>query len=240
MIVLDTYEVIELINSSESNIYIITPYLKPWIQLERTLEIAANKKKKVTFILRSGEEKKDFVKKLYQNYGFEVYIYEYLHLKLYTADNKAIFSSMNLYDSSNEKNIEMGLIINFSPKDYITFKKEYIYENIFMSNPQFYFKGNFENEYFKYQNNEKQALNEFGKIGYCIVCGKKIDHLKNSNKYEPYYTRCEECYFKNPNLNNYYDKKVNYCYICGEKGNYIIGKPFHENCIKTLKSLRPY
>ena len=241
---LKTYEIsgkiIEMINSSKSNMYIITPYLKPWVQLERALEIASNMSKKITFVLRAGEEKKEFVKKLYSLYGFEVFIYEYLHLKLYIGDQDAIFSSMNLYDSSNEKNIELGLIVKFPPKDMIQFKKEYIYENIFLSKPLFYYKGNFENEYAKFKLIEDKATNKFDEIGYCVLCGKKIDHHKNPNMFNPVYTRCGDCYYKNPNLNDNHNGKVNFCYICGIKGNHIIGNPYHDNCIEMLKKLRPY
>ena len=229
-----------MINSSNDNIYIITPYLKPWIQLERVLEIASNKNKKITFILRAGEEKKEFVKRLYSEYGFEVFIYEYLHLKLYLANNVVIMSSMNLYESSNEKNIEIGVILKFIAKDYVTFKKDYIFENIFLSKPLLYFKGRFENEYANYREIEEKANSIFDEIGFCVVCGKKIDHHKNPNKFNPVYTRCGECYYKNPDLSSDYNNKVNHCYLCGRKGNYLIGSPFHDDCINKLKKLRPY
>ena len=99
--------IIDLLDETKDRCYIITPYIKPWIQLENAFKRFSEHEKKLTLILcnnnnsfNHGNSNLDFIKEYNKKYNFEAYVFENIHMKLYLNDSSLILTSMNLYNSS--------------------------------------------------------------------------------------------------------------------------------------------
>ncbi len=107
-----TTEIIKLIESTQSYCYIVSPYIKIWPQLERVLSMAASKKTFLTFVIREDKGSDKLIELLNGKYGFEVYVIADLHIKLYLNESSCLLSTMNLYDASQQKNLELGYFVS--------------------------------------------------------------------------------------------------------------------------------
>jgi hypothetical protein len=128
-----------------------------------------------------------------------------LHAKIYLNENKALITSMNLYDTSQEKNYEIGVLLK--NKEIIDeYVKTYIIENIFNN-------GKIDELTKKSDNNLYKLLEKnlfFEKyISYCVNCGEPRKY-KRTHKY------CENCFNLTVEEKREFDI-WNYCHECGEK-----------------------
>ena len=165
--------VIQLIEDSREFCYLVSPYIKMWQLLDRTLAKASDQDKRITVITRSGSEDNRDVRKLNKAYGFEIVVLDFLHTKLYVNEKAAIVSSMNLYDTSSTRNHEMALLLNGYEAKKI--KKQIIDDDLLAVQPVHRFAG-------KHTAAQRQKMprcstsrTNFGSRGFCVTCGEKID-----------------------------------------------------------------
>jgi hypothetical protein len=232
---LKTYElsssIVKMISETKSYCYIVSPYVKIWPQLDRVLSIASSNNAYLTFIIREDSKAKQLVQKLNEEYGFEIYVIKDLHIKLYLNESNCIISSMNLYDTSQHNNLEIGYEIGNSYE----VKEEVIEGYILKDKSVVKYAGKFEQE-------RKALLGEINKVkavfhqsGYCISCKTSMD--SDFNPYNPKIVRCKECYFKADDRFDL-ELKTSYCHYCGRTHSSTVNNPFHKDCLQTLKDYR--
>jgi len=219
--------IIEIIEETKEFCYLITPYYKPWPLLERSLNKAAQQRKKIVLIARADQDDSWEVERFNSEYGFDTIEVERLHTKLYLNEKTVLVSSMNLYESSKEYNYELGILLKGSMHSRLFFQK--IIENDILSlKPNRHLAGNYSdaltrlfehnhtNDYLKGTQPDKEES------GYCIRCHATIDKSY-------YYVLCNECFEKWREYQNMeYQEK--YCHHCGRDWSTSKAKPLCERC----------
>jgi len=229
---LQTYElsteIIKLISSTESYCYIVSPYIKLWPQLDRVLNIASKNNVFLTFIIRQEAKSDELVRKLNGEYGFEVFVIKDLHIKLYLNEKRCILSSMNLYDASQQNNLELGYEIGNS----LSVKKELIEEYILLDKSTQHHKGKFEHERSQLLDLVKEAKEKLQHNGFCVVCQGEME--SDFNPFSPWKVRCRNCYDMEENRYS----AIKFCHYCGKEHEASRDKPFHYDCTQVLKKAR--
>jgi hypothetical protein len=142
---------------------------------------------------------------------------------------------MNLYDSSKEKNYEIGYSMD-TMKTSNKFLKTIIWGDILSLRPVLHLEGYHskhkeEEERKKKLEQEKKVFEpdkvyevHYAKHGYCIRCRTSI-RLNPSNPL------CNSCYITWRNYGNP-DFEENYCHICGRETRTAMNKPLCYDCYK--------
>lgn len=230
--ILKTYEIsveiLNIINNTKEYCYIVSPYIKIWPQLDRVLNEASKNKVFLTFVIREDIKSKQLVDLLNKKYGFEVYVIKDLHIKLFLNEQKCLFSTMNLYDASQQNNLELGYFIS----NPLNIKNEIIEKYILGDKSAIQYKGSFEDD--RKQKLESVEVNRENakQYGYCVDCGKKIDLDYN---YNTRIIRCIECYIVSTNNQN---TDINFCHYCGKKMKGLEFNPFHPDCSTKVGMIR--
>lgn len=95
-----------------TDLYLITPYFKPWATLQKEINTAATKNNiRIKLLLRAGEEQKPTVFSLLKEYNefVDIKILADLHAKIYCNDECAMISSLNLLETSAIGCVETGI-----------------------------------------------------------------------------------------------------------------------------------
>lgn len=105
-------EVLKLIESSEGQLVLITPYFDPWVRLTDAIRHAASRPgAKVRLVVRGGgeREKQEAKTSIVRAAGVEVEYLPHLHAKIYLSKTTAIVTSMNLLESSALNSWEIAI-----------------------------------------------------------------------------------------------------------------------------------
>ncbi len=223
-----TTEILNLISSTKSYCYIVSPYIKVWPQLERVLDIASKQETILTFIIRDDVKSSDLVQKLNGEYGFEVIVIKDLHIKLYLNEDKCLLSTMNLYDASQQNNLELGYYVGNSAE----IKNSIIEKYILVDKTAVRYPGKFEDKRNKVLDKVSMAKKILEQQGYCVDCQKQIE--SDFNPYSPRKVRCRDCYYKSEESN----ANIKFCHFCGQTHDSKDMKPFHYDCVRKLKLYR--
>ena len=227
-------EVIQLIAAAKEYCYLVTPYVKLWPQLERALEDASKRGLFLTFIIREDASNDRLIQKLNGDWGFEVVVVKDMHIKLYLNERKAMLSSMNLYDASQQRNLELGYA-SFQPK---TMKEDIIENYILKDSSCVRWPGKFESVREGHYAKVLQAKQKLDKNGYCVSCQKEIQLDARPNAY---YVQCGSCYYNlskaNTNLDEVVTSMVKFCHFCGEVHTPQNHNPFHDPCRSEVSDL---
>lgn len=247
-------QVESIIKDAESFIWIISPYIKLHHRYKDVFKTHINNDKVqivLVFGKNDGERQKslsneeaDFFK---QFPNIEIRYEKRLHAKFYANDFHSIITSMNLYEFSQDNNIEAGVIMETPLLQAIARTKttdaqaiEYfmnVIENselLFRKEPQ-YLKGllgigkryeksivteNKIEDIIKIRKEVIQKPNQMN--GFCIKCGTEIT-LKPTVPY------CNTCYadWKRINDKTHQEK---YCHICGEPNRVSLQFPACKTC----------
>ena len=103
--------IVELIEHSKKYCFLVSPYYKPWPHLTRAIEKAAHQSLRMVFLFRADGQNPSnlrLMEDLNKTFHFDVFFIRNLHSKLYLNENEVVLSSMNLLDSSQENNYEIG------------------------------------------------------------------------------------------------------------------------------------
>jgi phosphatidylserine/phosphatidylglycerophosphate/cardiolipin synthase-like enzyme len=202
-------KIIDIIKETKEYCLIITPYLKEWHHLQNCLKTASDKKKRIIFFFRDLDDQSYNTKKeitnFYNEYKFDIVFIKKLHAKIYLNENETLLASMNLYDTSQKDNYEIGVLLR--NKEIIdNHIKTYIIDEIFNT-------GKIDKLTKKSDNNFYELLENnlfFEKhITYCVNCG-------NPRKYKYGYKYCEKCFIIKKTNRKDFDIWT-YCHLCGEK-----------------------
>lgn len=106
-------ELTKLIKEAKERLILVSPYLKASIHIQERLKTKSKTGTLSELLIIYGKEE---LKKAEQDWikdieNLEVIEKKNLHAKCYINEEKAIICSMNLYDYSQQNNIEMGILI---------------------------------------------------------------------------------------------------------------------------------
>jgi len=149
---------------------------------------------------------------------------ENLRAKCYLNENEAIVTSMNLYEFSQEHNLEMGI--------HVTKEQEPDLYSAIYEEAMRLIRGSNEIRITVSQV-PKSARTAGAKTtddhGYCIRCHAEV----KLNPMVPYCRDCFKLWKSEKHKNN--DGVENYCHICGKPNGSSLNKPSCYDCFKAKK-----
>jgi len=250
----------DLMNDAKEFLLIVSPYIKLHSRYKDCLKSKIDNHN-LKLVILIGKNENDYLKSMpkeefefFQQFpNIEIRYKHRLHAKYYANENYSILTSMNLYEFSQDNNLEAGihleagLIENFALKRTLDeqafnyFRK--VSENsdiLFSRVPQYEkkimgLKKKYTGSVVKDNNIEhiipmkkqKVSSEKLENDGFCIRCGTSIT-LKPTSPY------CKKCYdIWQKYKNNKYKEK--YCHICGAETNTTMGKPTCYSCYMLYK-----
>lgn len=110
----------DIINSAQSNLVLISPFIKIPNNLFQNLLSADSKGIRTTLIYgKKIDIDQEAKRQLDSLIHISVYFLENLHAKCYFNEESMIITSMNLYDFSEKNNREMGILLTRKDDSYI-------------------------------------------------------------------------------------------------------------------------
>jgi len=250
-------EVEKIFKNAESLLMIISPYIKLHHRFKDVLKEKINNDK-LEIIVVFGKNESDITKSIsheeldfFQKFpNIELRHEKRLHAKYYANEISSLLTSMNLYDFSQNNNIEAGILMETNFLQFLTNVDtidsqslkyfESVIKNsslLFKKEPQ-YVKGmlGIGNKYTESIVTENKITNVIkekvqyvvkqveSKEGHCIRCNKEI----KINTQAPF---CSEC-FKSWNTFKNKDYSEKYCHVCGIESKSSFNKPTCYNCYR--------
>lgn len=228
-------EVIKLIQDSREYCYLVTPYFKPWPLLERALDEAKQRQRRVTMIARVDDQKPHEIRQLEEHqkrFAFELIELNRLHIKLYVSERAAVMGSMNLFDSSQTKNHEIAYLFDDTRMARI-FLHDVVEGELLLAPAVKVLKGWFSENAASERENLSKQIAALDAHGFCVVCGQKCELDRSTS---PTYIRCRPCWSKAPGRDNW-DLWTTFCHYCGKDHRAKGSAPMHDSCAAELKSI---
>lgn len=225
--------IVDLIEGTKQQCYLVTPWVRPWAALERALEKASARDTRVTFILRNDPEKRhrEIATRLNENLGFEVLLLDNLHTKFYMNERLALVGSMNLYDVSQSKNLELVAVVT-SEHEIRRLRREVIEEDLLAVQPTAHLHGRFHDARSRERTRLAELAEELAARGFCVTCGERMELEKSM---EPYVVRCRTSYAQAPNIPDPRSYQTKSCHYCGSPHPSVLARPLHPNCKDRLR-----
>ena len=192
--------ILQLIEDTREYCFLVSPYYKPWGQLQRALQRAKAKKQPVTVICRADQKEhqiREIIRDQKTN-GYELVLVENLHAKLYLSENAAILSSMNLYNSSEAQNIEIGQVLSYY--DSQAFLQKVIQDQLLNDPSAKVYPGWFHADMEKKRAEVTTFFEELKGRGFCVTCGKQRGYEESDSLVNPNYRRCMDCWLSTKTL----------------------------------------
>lgn len=192
----------QIIKNARKELVIVSPYIDVSVRFNNALKAAEKNNVKVTIISRKETAKNvskddasrfdDFVKR-----GFEVYLVERLHAKLYFNETQGITASVNFNKSSQDNSEEIGI---FTIDDSIIGQYRSYRDEMIEISDQKWTVGE-----------EPKSDTADDNLAYCIRTGKKIPF----NLEKPYTDKAYASWSKWKNIT--YEEK--FCHFTGESSD---------------------
>ena len=229
----------QIILKAEKKLVIVTPYLKLSKTFSERLMDASSKGVSIRLIYGKSaltDTQKELLTKVE---NLELYFFENLHAKCYFNEKSMVITSMNLYESSEKKNREMGISIDrVTDKDIYesamnetdsiikSAKKEELHSEKVISGGIIEIK---QKNNLKSVSPPKSALMINPSLNaFCIRCNDPI----KKNPERPFCSGCGNSW--NTFVNWDYEEK--YCHTCGDKAHDIsMRKPLCFDCFMAGK-----
>lgn len=202
-------ELLRIIEEDTDELFIISPYIDVSVRFSNALIQVSKRKTKVTIISRwekkfSKSDKENF--DAFISKGFDLYLVDRLHAKLYFTKAKGILSSINFLKGSQQHSEEVGIVTD-EPAMKSEFRR-YAEDLIQKSVVRWGVDSN-EAEDILLVPNPSKSKKHTG--GYCIRSGEKIPFNVKSPFTKKAFTSWNR--FKNPEF------KEKYCHFSGEESN---------------------
>ena len=250
-----------IIEDAEEILLLVSPFIKLHHRYKDCLKSKLDNHN-LKIVLVFGKNDNDYYKSMPKDEfdffikfpNIEIRYEERLHAKYYANESASLLTSMNLYDYSQDNNIEAGifletkLINNFSSNksldeqafDYflkvsenskLLYSKEPQYKKGMMGLKKIY-DGSIviENliENIIKEKKQKVKIESISDEGFCIRCGTTI-------KLKPTVPYCKKCYESwQKYKNEEYQEKI--CHICGTDAKTSLIKPTCYSCYRSYKN----
>lgn len=225
--------IIDLVDSSSKHCYFVSPWVRLWRQLERSLEKSVARGVRLTFVLRNEEKSIATGRGLNSSYGAEVVLIDRLHTKLYLGDRMAIIGSMNLYDVSAERNLELAVLVQ-SVQEIRRIRRDIVLGDLLALKPAHRIPGSFDEAASRELDRYKTLSAEVASRGHCVVCDERIELDLSPS---PQLVRCKTCWAREREADPGWFK-IKYCHYCGEPHSDVLAKPLHLSCRDRIEEYR--
>lgn len=199
--------IISIIREAGERIIILTPYIQIGEDYKKVLSCALRRGVRVDFVVREDyiKDNEDYYvlqdwSRRYTNFSLK--LNKDLHAKCYANEQKAVITSMNLYEYSENNNIEMGCIVSLKEdtRPFQVLWKEL--DDILRTS-------------------DAHPIARERK-GYCIRCGKSIPFSEEK-------PLCADCFhtwsiYKDP------DYPEKHCHCCGKSEPVSMKRPLCRHC----------
>ena len=211
----------DLVSASQDFLIVVTPYFRPWAQMQSEIERAAKREVLVRLIVREDEVPKlaDVLAPCFTS-GVRVLSRTRLHAKLYINESAAILTSMNLIESSANDSWEAGIQVTRAgaPESYRRLLRQaddLIEASEELPSPKRERKAT----------TAKVLAGPPRTSGACVRCGSRI-------KFDPEKPLCSECY---PSWKRYGNAEYaeKHCHSCATPHATSVAKPLCRPCWAT-------
>jgi len=221
-------EIEKLINNSKEKLYLITPFMQLNKLLKPQLEQLDNRESTIDIrvVSRTDKINADDLAFLQKLKNVKIFTLDNLHAKCYINQDTAIVTSLNLYDFSQQNNIEMGIKVE-KDKDADLYQSIYNGVDSIIRQSKKYELKLVEKEPTKVTTKEPIKKSKM-ESGFCIRCKHEIE-------LNPDRPLCNTCYqlWAQYGDTNYPEK---YCHVCGKETNQSYIKPICYSCYKKMKT----
>lgn len=228
-------ELERVFENAESQIILVSPYIKLHDRYKSALLTKADNPH-IEIIILFGKNEDDLSKSMQQDdFDFfkqfpdiEIRYEKRLHAKYYANETKAILTSMNLYDSSQNNNIEVGVLMERSLKGSFTG------ENELDNNSWEYLKTVLEQSELLFEQKpvfeKKNLLSSLKYVKSEIEVDKLSDFFKNI-KYKKVYKKKEQEITKTES-NSKTETNFGFCIRTGKEIPFNVEKPMEYEAFK--------
>jgi phosphatidylserine/phosphatidylglycerophosphate/cardiolipin synthase-like enzyme len=231
-----TSELEKIINNAVDGVALISPFIKIPDSLFQNLKAADQRGVRISIVYGKSQLEPETSKRLTGLRNARLYFLENLHAKCYFNERSMVITSLNLYDSSEVNNREMGVLITKQ-------EDEAVYNGAIREAGMIIALADRRDlsaqvaKQKKARLRKQRGINEpegtwrrgpsdvfsafFGRNNaFCIGCRTKIDF----DEYRPY---CVACYAKWAHDNC---QEANYCHKCGRESSTSMNKPLCRSC----------
>ena len=201
-----------IIKTAKNRLVLISPFVRIPENLFQNLKDADRQKVKITLVYGKDKLNPDEKDKLAQLNNLSIYFLENLHAKCFFNEEFMVITSMNLYDFSEQKNREMGVLIS-AKDDKSVFSKAVEEARLIVSSSK-------ETD-LRVVKSKSYPLPKKQK-GYCIKCGKVIRY----NLEKPF---CRKCFSEWDEWGNPYHEE-SCCHTCGKPAPTTMATPRCNSC----------
>jgi phosphatidylserine/phosphatidylglycerophosphate/cardiolipin synthase-like enzyme len=222
-----TYHLENLIKSAESNLFLVSPYLKFNSKIKQLLDDRNNFRIDIKIIYGKVDLQAEESSWLKSMDSIKMLFCKNLHAKCYINEKEAIITSMNLYEFSQQNNNEMGIHVTKEedPKLYQDIYDEVrslirTSDHVSLSIEKVETK----KPVLKKEKKVEKKISKITNKGFCIRCKDNI----SLNLEHPY---CKKCYSSwNKFADITYEEKT--CHNCGKDNKSSLEKPVCYSCFK--------
>ena len=205
-------ELSRIIDSGDGRLLLISPFLRLNRRLREALELQDRKKRDIRIVYGKSDlhpEESEWLASTRIRTSFR----EHLHAKCYMNESRALITSMNLYEFSQQNNDEMGILLDRDDDTelYGAVKREA--ERILELSDELVVSG------------EQSTLPV---MGFCLRCAEKIPFSIERPYDDRHYSSWAR--FKNK------DYEENHCHACGEDHKTSMAKPLCRSCFRKYRS----
>jgi hypothetical protein len=217
-----SYHLEQLLKNTKEKLILISPYLKVNDRIKLTLQDLDRFKIDIRLVYRDNQ-----LNPVEQNWlrslpTIRTSVCQSLHAKCYMNENEAIITSMNLYESSQVNNYEMGIHVarEQEPELYAAIYEEAM--TLLRNSTEIQITVS---EVPKTSRHPR--LDTAGNGGFCIRCHAAL-------KLNPLVPYCKDCY--DPKIKRSDKSPIEkYCHICGKPHTSSLTKPTCYECFKANK-----
>jgi hypothetical protein len=221
-------QIVQLIQSAERRLTLISPYLQISKQVMSRLKLADARGVETHLVHRTGELSEGERVKLKELKRLTLYSLANLHAKCYANERNVLISSMNLYGHSEVNNWEMSILLSEEDGKVITDARREI-ESIFQTAVREPAPGGIRSMFASvFQRPPVPAAQKpAAKVqeGFCIRCGDDI-------RYRPLSPLCGSCYSTWAAWGNEDFPEKN-CHRCGDRADVTKAKPLCAPCFRA-------
>lgn len=229
--------ILDIIDSAKNRIVLISPYVNPKEIIFVKLEEASKKGKQILLVCNEKSLTAGVKQRIISIINLKLLNHGHAHAKCYYNEEKVMYTSLNLLESSENKNMELGILIKRAHDQEMYYSALAEPEKI-VSSCLTRINANYKSSnYSKYQNStfhnfDKYKIREFieipGKKGVCIRCKTGLNYLNGSL---PLCTNCYRIWIQFFNF-NYVER---FCHWCANKNGTSKRKPFCSTCYKNYQ-----
>jgi phosphatidylserine/phosphatidylglycerophosphate/cardiolipin synthase-like enzyme len=213
-----------LVDDADEFLLLVSPYFKPWPQMQGSIEAAVKRRVDVRLIVREDHVEEARARLVScRKSGVKVLSVMKLHAKLYVTETAAILTSMNLVDASAQESWEAGILVEQAkaPDVYERIRQqaeECVYTAADVAPPE---------KPQRTRESESKTAKTRSPKGFCVRCAKPI-RLDDDKPL------CSPCYgnWKKYGNAEYTEK---HCHACGKAAATCVAKPLCRPCYSAAR-----